>query len=242
MYIKCWGARGASPVSGKQFLKYGGNTTCIEVRAGDPELTILIDFGSGAPAMGRECLRTNRMDLDVLITHTHWDHINGFPLFPLLFVPGSKLRFHYNPSCQDNPEQSVVQDLMAPPHFPVEARDLSVSLSYCQVSSEFQLGPVKSSASPCPIPTLVLDTVWNIWAKALSFLLIMNWGFSTMAREHSKITFNVLPGSGPADSRLLNISVRWNMNRKKGFGHSMVQQVLDLGSKVPGQIPGLFPP
>jgi phosphoribosyl 1,2-cyclic phosphodiesterase len=239
MYIKCWGARGASPVSGKQFLKYGGNTTCIEVRAGDPEQTILIDFGSGAPAMGRDCLRTNRMDLDVLITHTHWDHITGFPLFPLLFIPGSRIRFYYNSNYQGNPEKLVIQDMMTPPHFPVSAKDLSASFSFFEVGSEFFLGPIKIRSIPLSHPNLGLGYRLEYLGKSFVFLTDNELGFQ---HQGAKTFQDYVLFCRDADLLIHDAEYfsQEEYQQKKGFGHSLVQHALDLGARARVKSLGFF--
>lgn len=239
MYIKCWGARGASPVSGKQFLKYGGNTTCIEVRAGDPEQTILIDFGSGAPAMGRDCLRTNRMDLDVLITHTHWDHINGFPLFPLLFIPGSRISFYYDSNYQGNPEKLVIQDMMAAPHFPVSAKELSASFSFFDAGSEFYLGPVKILSIPLSHPNFGLGYRLEYLGKSFVFLTDNELGFQ---HNGSRTFEDYIQFCQEADLLIHDAEYfsQEEYQQKKGFGHSLVQHVLDLAGKSRVKSLGLF--
>ncbi len=239
MYIRFWGARGSSPVSGKKYLKYGGSTSCIEVRADGYEQTIMIDFGTGAPALGRDCLRTNRMDLDVLMTHTHWDHITGFPMFPLLFVPGSRLRFHYNPRYQGNPEKLVVKDMMAAPHFPVSAKDLSASFSFCEVDSEFFLGPVKIRSIPLSHTNLGLGYRLENKGKIFVFLTDNELGF-----QHNGARAFEDYAQFCQDADLLVHDAEYftqeEYQQKKGFGHSLVQHVLDLAGKARVKSLGLF--
>ena len=80
MFIRCHGARGSIPVSGKGYLRYGGDTTCLEILSRSGEI-IIVDAGSGIRRLGNRLLQEERFTYNVLFTHSHWDHILGFPLF-----------------------------------------------------------------------------------------------------------------------------------------------------------------
>ena len=78
MFIKVWGCRGSVPVSGKDYNKYGGDTTCIEIRTPNDK-AIIIDAGNGIRRLGAELLESGIYEFDLFFTHLHWDHILGFP-------------------------------------------------------------------------------------------------------------------------------------------------------------------
>ncbi|PID85819.1 MAG: MBL fold metallo-hydrolase [Chloroflexi bacterium] len=82
LYIRFWGVRGTIPTPGKDTIEVGGNTPCVEVRTSDDQL-IIIDAGTGILPLGRHLLQENpgRITGNILISHTHWDHIQGFPFF-----------------------------------------------------------------------------------------------------------------------------------------------------------------
>ncbi|MCL4263650.1 MAG: MBL fold metallo-hydrolase [Anaerolineae bacterium] len=86
MRIRFWGVRGTIPTPGPDTIKYGGNTSCVEVTTGDKQL-IIIDAGSGIRHLGKELLKNThgRITASILISHTHWDHIQGFPFFSPIF-------------------------------------------------------------------------------------------------------------------------------------------------------------
>ena len=89
MDIRFWGTRGSLAKPGRITLRYGGNTSCVEVR-GDDGTLIVLDCGTGAHGLGQALLSAGpRCDGHLMITHTHWDHIQGFPFFAPLFVPGN---------------------------------------------------------------------------------------------------------------------------------------------------------
>ncbi|MBL7994920.1 MBL fold metallo-hydrolase [bacterium] len=101
MKVKFWGVRGSYPVPGISTNKYGGNTPCIEVRLNNGQL-IIIDAGTGIRMLGQELINngfgSGKGRADILISHTHWDHIQGFPFFKPLFIDGNQFTIHARPS------------------------------------------------------------------------------------------------------------------------------------------------
>jgi phosphoribosyl 1,2-cyclic phosphodiesterase len=91
--VKFWGVRGSIPTPGPTTVRYGGNTSCVEVRSGDD--IIILDAGTGLRALGSKLLAEfdNRpLNLTLLLTHTHWDHIQGLPFFAPIYNPRCRLR------------------------------------------------------------------------------------------------------------------------------------------------------
>jgi len=95
MVVEIWGARGSMPTPGPGTLRYGGNTTCISVRASSGD-RIIIDSGSGIRKLGRALLaETPRAaEIDLFFTHFHWDHLQGLPFFAPFIQGTAKVRFH----------------------------------------------------------------------------------------------------------------------------------------------------
>jgi len=95
MKFKFWGVRGSIPSPGPRTVRYGGNTTCIEVRSDDDTL-LVIDGGTGLFPLAQALLASPRrpIEANLFITHSHWDHIHGLPFFSPLFVMGSRVRLH----------------------------------------------------------------------------------------------------------------------------------------------------
>ncbi|MCX7167643.1 MAG: MBL fold metallo-hydrolase [Rhodocyclales bacterium] len=93
MKVRFWGVRGSIPSPGPNTFRYGGNTTCIEVRSDDNSL-IILDAGTGIFPLAQELLKQLPVQANVFMTHTHWDHIQGLPFFTPLYIPGNSVRIH----------------------------------------------------------------------------------------------------------------------------------------------------
>ncbi|MBF0564072.1 MAG: MBL fold metallo-hydrolase [Nitrospirae bacterium] len=131
MIIRCWGARGSIPVSGKEFLKYGGDTTCIEIRT-EKDLVVIIDAGSGIRELGKKILEEQRDKVSLLFTHAHWDHIMGFPFFRPIYREGMKIDF-YGCAFSHDSLQDIISKTMVSPHFPVNFNEVKAEFSYNDV-------------------------------------------------------------------------------------------------------------
>ena len=131
--IKFWGTRGSIPSPGPKTMRYGGNTSCVEIDAGGA-LSIL-DAGTGMRELGDELLarlKGGPINANIYITHTHWDHIQGFPFFVPAYVPGNKLRLH-GPHGMGKSFEKVFRDLLDPNNFPVDLGDMRSDISFVEV-------------------------------------------------------------------------------------------------------------
>ena len=132
MKIKCWGSRGSIAVSGPDYLKYGGDTTCVEIRAKSGEL-IIVDAGTGIRRLGNQVVRNQQPDnqpvYHFLFTHSHWDHLIGFPFFKPLYMSESRIQIYRCPFPGRFIEE-IVNKMMGPPHFPVRYSDLKAQITY----------------------------------------------------------------------------------------------------------------
>jgi phosphoribosyl 1,2-cyclic phosphodiesterase len=142
MIIKIWGSRGSIPVSGKEYLKYGGDTTCVEIRAQSGDI-IIIDAGTGIRRLGNQLADEKRVDLNFIFTHAHWDHLMGFPFFKPLYFKRFAIRIHRCPFHNEFVE-TILPKVMAPPHFPVKFADITARIAYLEACpATFEIGSVK---------------------------------------------------------------------------------------------------
>ncbi len=116
--IRYWGVRGTIPSPGAKTLRYGGNTSCIEVRCGDRLL--ILDGGSGLRQFGATLMaQGSRLDCDIFYTHYHLDHLIGLPFFAPAYVPGNRLRLWGPRLARDSTLVRAVEQLMSAPLVPV---------------------------------------------------------------------------------------------------------------------------
>jgi phosphoribosyl 1,2-cyclic phosphodiesterase len=128
MYIRCWGSRGSLPVSGKQFNRYGGDTTCLEVRSKNGDI-IVVDAGTGIRGLGTKLAKANIKKFDMLFTHAHFDHIMGFPFFNPIYQKGVTIAVHGCPF-RHTSYKKILDGVMCPPYFPVGLKDLSADIQF----------------------------------------------------------------------------------------------------------------
>jgi phosphoribosyl 1,2-cyclic phosphodiesterase len=115
MYIKCWGARGSIPVSGEEFIKYGGDTTCIEIRTQDDQI-IIVDAGTGIRRLGNHFIEEGRYSYELIFTHAHWDHLMGFPFFKPIYIDQTNISIQGCPHAQEF-VTSMLKKIMSSPTF-----------------------------------------------------------------------------------------------------------------------------
>ena len=138
MKLTIWGPRGSIPVSGKQYIRYGGDTTCVEIETEAGE-TVILDAGTGLRALGNKLLDGGRKTFHFLLTHAHWDHILGFPFFKPLYQAGTTIYIHGCTNAQES-VRSIFKATMQPPFFPVNLEDVSAELIFdgeCPPEIEF---------------------------------------------------------------------------------------------------------
>lgn len=142
MQVTFWGTRGSIASPGPDTLKFGGNTSCVELRAANE--IIIFDSGTGIRALGNNLLAKQPPDLKVnlFISHVHWDHIQGFPFFGPLFIPGSEITV-FGPQEQHQRLSTTMAGQMQYRYFPVDIEQLSAKLEYHELGEErVNLGPI----------------------------------------------------------------------------------------------------
>jgi phosphoribosyl 1,2-cyclic phosphodiesterase len=133
--VRFWGVRGSIPCPGSSTIVYGGNTSCLEIRAG--ERLVIVDFGTGIKPLGDWLMaheaKKGPIDTDIFISHTHWDHIMGFPMFAPLFVPTTKLRIRGPVSFEDDTLESIIGAQLSYRYWPVRQSELAAKIAYDQI-------------------------------------------------------------------------------------------------------------
>lgn len=142
MKVRFWGTRGSIPAPGPATVRYGGNCACVEIRTAAGELFIL-DAGTGIRALGISLVAEQPIEAHVLLSHTHWDHISGFPFFPPAYVAGNVLTI-YAARNIDRRLEDVMAGQMEYTYFPVTLDDMDAELRYRELLEEsFSVGSAR---------------------------------------------------------------------------------------------------
>ena len=128
MIINCYGAHGSIPVSGQEYAKYGGDTACLEIRSRDDDI-IIIDAGSGIRRLGNKLLKENRFEYSLFMTHSHWDHILGFPFFKPIYDHRTRITIRGCSQAQGDIKK-LLSKTMSTPFFPVPFDKLEAEIVY----------------------------------------------------------------------------------------------------------------
>ncbi len=142
MRVTFWGTRGSIPCSGLTYLRYGGNTACVEVRCGDH--LIVLDGGSGIRNLGETLVETPPELIDIFLTHSHFDHVCGLPFFAPFHLPAVKLRLWGGQFETGMTVQAMLAAFMTPPFFPVTPNVFRASVEYCDFKTGDSFEPAES--------------------------------------------------------------------------------------------------
>jgi len=225
--IRFWGVRGSVSAPGPQTIRYGGNTPCVEVE-GEGGETFVIDAGYGVVGLGQRLMEQgNGTTVHLLLTHLHWDHIQGLPFFAPIYVPGSQVIIY---SVSVKTAQAAMDRLFTSVYSPIMGvENLGATVAYEEVTGVFRLGGVT-------IEPVILDHG------------VPTFGFGI--QDGSKMVFHATDHEGGdrhCDSRLVAAArgadllihdaqfTREEYRRYRGWGHShtdaALQNALDAGSR-----------
>jgi phosphoribosyl 1,2-cyclic phosphodiesterase/CheY-like chemotaxis protein len=157
MRVRFWGTRGSIPKPGPSTLRYGGNTSCVEVQSSDGT-TIVLDCGTGAAALGADLMKRQERPLrsHLLISHSHWDHIQGLPFFVPLFVPGNEWDV-YGPHGFLQSVRETLAGQMQHTYFPVDIDQLGATIRYHDLTEGiFTIGDITVRTRYLNHPALTL--------------------------------------------------------------------------------------
>ena len=162
MKVKFWGVRGSIASPGPSTVRYGGNTTCIEIRTDNNEL-IILDAGTGIFPLSQTLLAELPVTANVLITHSHWDHIQGLPFFIPNFIPGNTLRLHgsFDPVSGKGIEQVMSVQLQYS-YFPVREAEMKARIEYVTLQPNETVSIGSARVTPVLLSHPVIDFGYRI--------------------------------------------------------------------------------
>ncbi|PRD42437.1 MBL fold metallo-hydrolase [Phyllobacterium phragmitis] len=223
LLVKFWGVRGSVPVSGPEFLHYGGNTACIELRCGKHRL--FLDAGSGLRPAG-EALRAGGVtDIDLFFTHCHYDHIIGFPFFAPIHDRNSRITVWSGHLAGKMTTRQMLTEFMRPPWFPAKLDICKANI----ICNDFVSGDVLQPRDGITIRTGSLNHPGHCIGYRVE------WGGRAIAlisdteHEPGKLDPAVLDLIEDADLVIYDCTYSEpEMERRRGFGHSTWQQGVKL--------------
>lgn len=127
-HVRFWGVRGSVPTPGPDTVRYGGNTSCVEVLCGGRR--VIIDGGTGLRVLGRAMAAEGQVQADILLSHTHLDHIEGFPFFLPAFIAGNQFRIWAGHLLPPVTLEQTLGRLMSAPLFPVPLEAFGPQVQY----------------------------------------------------------------------------------------------------------------
>jgi phosphoribosyl 1,2-cyclic phosphodiesterase len=229
MQVTFWGVRGSTPTPGHSTVRYGGNTVCTEVQLSDGSLVVL-DAGTGIRELGLSLQkREHRGPISLLLSHVHWDHILGLPFFGPLWKRGTEL-FVYPVA---NDEQRVFARQLAMydgVHFPVRATDIPARLELVDTNdATWSIGCAKVTRIPMNHPGGAQG--FRIEDADGSSLVYLTDNELTTSAPHETLMDRLATFAREADLLIHDAQyVGADMPLKRGWGHSVIDDVFTLGA------------
>ncbi len=240
MRVRFWGTRGSIASAGPDTVRYGGNTSCVELRTRDGTLVVL-DAGTGIRALGDALLAEKRDGLrgHIFITHTHWDHIQGFPFFAPLFVPGNEWHV-YAPRGFGRSLKETLAGQMQYTYFPITLEAIGATMHYHDlVEGAFAIGEARITTHYLNHPALTLG--YRIEADGAVVVYATDHEcYSRTAAQLGRPLSDVLHPDDPRDrghgefvagADLLIHDTQYTAAEypaKVGWGHSTMEYVVDV--------------
>ncbi len=236
MTIHFWGTRGSIPTPGPQTIKYGGNTSCVEVRLRGDSI-IILDAGSGIRELGEHLLKNNSCIAGhIFLTHFHWDHIQGLPFFAPAFSAGNRFTI-YGYEDKEGKLGKILSDQMESIYFPVPLRKFGASIQFqplkegSYVIEDFHLKTVHLNHPGNSIGYLITHR-----DKTVGYLTDNEFVSNSTEREHDshhgpldEFNIKIIDTIRGADLIIIDAQyTKEEYEQKRGWGHSHYENVLDI--------------
>jgi phosphoribosyl 1,2-cyclic phosphodiesterase len=166
--VRFWGVRGSIACPGPETVRYGGNTSCVEMQVAGQR--VVFDGGTGLRVLGQELMSQIPVDVHLFFTHSHWDHIQGFPFFTPAFVKSNSFHIYGAVAPNGSTIEQRLNDQMLHPNFPVPLQIMGAKMSFCdlEVGEPVQIGEVlvENALLNHPGEAVGYRVSWNGYAAA----------------------------------------------------------------------------
>jgi phosphoribosyl 1,2-cyclic phosphodiesterase len=228
--VRIWGCRGSLATPGRETLRYGGNTSCVEVEC-DDGTRIILDAGTGIRVLGRRLAGNGAGPINLCLTHLHLDHIEGIGFFAPIFDPQTEVHVWGPPSSVRSLEERLARYLSAP-LFPVELGDLPATFVFHDVEDEsWEIGSARISAAPISHPGATLG--YRIQVDGTSFAYLPDHE-PAVGVELDLLTSDWISGFGLAEGVDVLIHDAQYTDTEYlghvGWGHSSLSQAVSFGA------------
>ncbi len=230
MIVRIWGCRGSLATPGPETLRYGGNTSCVEVEC-DDGTRIILDAGTGIRVLGRRPRADGSGPIHLCLTHLHLDHIEGMGFFAPIYDPETEVHVWGPPSSVRSLDERLARYLSAP-LFPVELGDLPATFAFHDVGDEpWEIGSARLQAAPISHPGATLG--YRIEADGTSVAYLPDHE-PAVGVELDNLTSDWISGFGLAEGVDLLIHDAQYTDAEYvshvGWGHSSISQALSFGA------------
>lgn len=204
MHLKFWGVRGSYPVPKRSTCRVGGNTACVQICPEDGT-TLIVDAGTGIRRLGQELVASgNERPCHLLISHTHWDHIQGLPFFAPLYLPSSQINIHARQ--RDVNLKTLFSSQASDPYFPVGLDEVAAQVSYQELTEgeRFAVGSAEVSCARLNHPYVSIG--YRVEADGCAVAYVSDTGpFERMVLGYEYIAEKPDPQAGvsASDAQLL---------------------------------------
>lgn len=233
--IKFWGVRGSLATPGHDTLKYGGNTPCVEVRLPNKQLFVF-DAGSGMKVLGDELIKVKGRSLKVnlMITHPHWDHIQGLPFFKPAFVPGNEVAV-FGSSHGDISLRQVISGQMESIYFPIKLKTFGARVYFKELTpGEHEIDGYRISAMYLNHPGQTLG--YRLWwgKKSVAYITDNELVPPELQRKRDTFYYDQLNSFLDGVDILIHDTCYTDeeYKTKVGWGHPPLSEVCKLVSQV----------